>query len=70
MLKEVDLDDIGSSEVETIMNKHSIIHGTIKLFRKLKSGKKNHWSVLETQKADVQAILQDENANIDTKEGD
>ena len=68
-LKEVDLDDIGGSEVGMVMNKHSIMESTIKLFRKLKTGKKNHRCVLENQKADIQAMLQDDIKSIDTKEG-
>ena len=50
-LKEVDLDRIGGSEVGMVMNKHSIMESTIKLFRKLKNGKKNHRCVLENQNA-------------------
>ena len=68
-LKEIDIDNIGGSEMGTIMNKHSIMESTIKLFRQLKSGKKNHRSVLENQKADIQSMLQDDMNNVDTKEG-
>lgn len=69
VLKEVDLDNINGNEVGTIMNKHSIMEDTIKLFRKLKNGKRNHRSVVENQKADIRVLMQDDIVNGDTKKG-